>query len=270
VGKQSKLKQSRKKQRRSDDASYLNLDSNSAFDLRCKVANMHLSLLPREESSAMLKLPSSFFKSFYSLLGHVLVGARHWEFWDEISTNLIAITSGQENQHALAAWNHGDKAEIKSNPRIFCFNILQKFPDMFSPMRLKTCRQEILRHGLDSEKIWYQEGIPHHVGICGTVAGGGSLHTAGTLHLLDAGFGRKCDHELWLARLRPDGIYATSQLGKIGNLKVSEIKSMQKYIVNYSGIPLSGKLETMQGDEARRICKLLGMTIEGQFAWIGK
>lgn len=270
MGKQSKLKQSRKKQRRSDDASYLDLDLNSAFDLRCKVANMHLSLLPKEESNAMLKLPSSFFESFYSLLGHVLVGARHWEFWDEISANLMAITSGQENQHALAAWNHGDKAEIKSNPRIFCFNILQKFPDMFSPMRLKTCRQEILRHGLGSEKIWYQEGIPHHVGICGTVAGGGSLHTAGTLHLLDAGFGRKCDHELWLARLRPDGIYATSQLGKIGNLKVSEIKSMQKYIVNYSGIPLSGKLETMQGDDARRICKLLGMTIEGEFAWIGK
>ena len=270
MGKQSKLKQSRKNQRRSDNACYLDLDLNGAFDLRCKVANMHLSLLPREESSAMLKLPSSFFKSFYSLLGHVLVGARHWEFWDEISTNLITITSGQENQHALAAWNHGDKAEIKSNPRIFCFNILQKFPDMFSPMRLKTCRQEILRHGLDSEKIWYQEGIPHHVGICGTMAGGGSLHTAGTLHLLDAGFGRKCDHELWLARLRPDGIYATSQLGKIGNLKVSEIKSMQKYIANYSGIPLSGKLETMQGDEARRICKLLGMTIESQFAWIGK
>jgi hypothetical protein len=34
------------------------------------------------------------------------------------------------------------------------------------------------------------------------------------LHLLDAGGERGYDHELWLARLRPDGIYATSQLGK--------------------------------------------------------
>jgi hypothetical protein len=76
--------------------------------------------------------------------------------------------------------------------------------------------------------------------------------------------------KLWLARLRPDGIYATSRLGKIGNLKPSEIKSMQLYINNYSGIPISGKMELLQGDEASRICKLLGMTIEGQYAWIGK
>ena len=93
---------------------------------------------------------------------------------------------------------------------------------------------------------------------------------AGSLHLLDAVGGHGRDHELWLARLRPDGIYATSQLAKVGNLKPSEIKSMQAYVKGYSGMPISGKLELLQGNEASRVCKLLGMTIEGEFAWIGK
>ena len=270
VGKQSKTKQDRKKQAPTTGAYYLDLDYETAFELRSKVTHMHLSLLPKYQINAMLQLPQRFFYGFYCLLGHVLVGARQWEFWEEISTDLKIITSGEQNTQALRAWNNGDKKEIYCNPRIHCFNLLQKLPDMFSPMRLKTSKEEIIRHGIKSSKIWHQEAIPHHVGISGSIAGGGSLHVAGTLHLLDAGGGRGYDHELWLARLRPDGIYATSQLAKVGNLKPSEIKSMQAYINNYAGTPLSGRLESAQGDEASRICKLLGMTIEGEFAWIGK
>ena len=268
MGKQSKTKQNRKKH--NDGSYYLDLDCESAFDFRCKLADMQLQMIHKNQLNELMRLPSSFFSSFYSLLGHILAGARYYEFWEEIVNCLKTVTSGEENIQALKYWNNHNKKEICENPRIYCFNILHKFPDVATPMKVKIFKEEISRHGFKSDRIWYLEGIPHHLAICGNIAGGGSLHTAGTLHLIDAGKGRGYNHELWLARLRTDGIYATSRLGKIGNLKPSEIKSMQSYINNYSGIPISGKMELLQGDEASRICKLLGMTIEGQYAWIGK
>lgn len=270
MGKQAKLKKSKKQKAVQDNSCYLDFSPEKAANLRDAVADLHLSLLPYEQSEKLLTLPLSFFNSFYYLLGQVLIGARHWEFWDEIRHHLLNITLGEENQKALAAWNHNDKKEIYANPRIHCFNLLQKIPDMISPTRLETCRKEMLRFGLKSEKIWYQEGIPHHVGISATIAGGGILHQAGSLYLLDAGKTRKCNHELWLVRLRHDGIYATSQLAKIGNLKPSEIKSMKEFILNYDGDPIKGGIEVGQGTEATRICKALGMVIENDFAWIGK
>jgi len=270
MGKQAKLKKSKKQKAIRDNSCYLDFSPEKAANLRNAVADLHLSLLPYEQSKKLLTLPSSFFNSFYYLFGQALVGARHWEFWDDIRHHLLNITVGEENQKALAAWNHGDKKEIHTNPRIHCYNLLQKIPDMMSPPRLEICRKEVLRLGLKSEKIWYQEGIPHHVGISGTIAGGGTLHQAGSLYLLDAGKARKFDHELWLVRLRHDGIYATSQLSKIGNLKPSEIKSMKQFISNYDGDPIKGSIEVIQGNEAVRICKSVGMVIEGGFAWIGK
>jgi len=270
MGKQAKLKKSKKQKAVRDNSCYLDFSPENAANLRDAVADLHLSLLPYEQSKKLLTLPPSFFNSFYYLFGQVLVGARHWEFWDDIRHHLLNITLGEENQKALAAWNHGDKKEICINPRIHCYNLLQKIPDMPCPMRLQILRKEVLRFGIKSYKFWCMEAIPHHIGISATIAGGGILHQAGSLYLLDAGKIRQCEHELWLVRLRHDGIYATSQLSKTGNLKPSEIKSMKKFIANYRGDRIKGSLELLQGSEATRICKALGMVIEDGFACIGK
>lgn len=270
MGKQAKLKQIKKQNLFNGNFCYLDLSPQKAADFRNQITELQLSYLPSGSLREILMLPSSFVNSFYHLFGHVLVGARHWEFWSDIRHHLTNVTLGEESQKALAAWNWCDKKEIYTNPRIYCFNLLQKAPDMPSPMRLQTCRKEILRLGLKSEKIWYQQGIPHHIGISGTIAGNGILHNAGSLYLLDAGKVHQNKHELWLARLRHDGIYATSKLAKIGNLRPSEIKSMKQFILNYRGKPIGGTLETLQGNEATRICKAIGMTIEEGIAWIGK
>ena len=263
MGKQSKLRQARKK----TDICYLELNHNDAREFRFAIADGCLRLFPAEQTDMFSTLPIDFFSAFYCLLGHLLVGARQYEFWDEISTCLKILTSGPENIQSLAAWNQGNFDEITKNPRIHCFNILQKWPDIVTPERANLIRKEIVKNCMDLNRVWYVEGIPHHVGISAAIAGGGSLHVAGTLHLVVNG--PKNANELWLARLRPDGIYATSQLGKIGNLKVSEIKSMKKFIANYSGNPVGGHLELFQGNEATRICKLLGMIIKDGVAWIG-
>lgn len=263
MGKQSKLKQARKKA----DICYLELDQRDACNFRFALTDRTLQLFPKEQFDKFLALPKDFFTAFYCLLGHLLVGARQYEFWDEISTCLKILTSGPENIKALAAWNQGNFDEITKNPRIHCFNILQKWPDIVIPERAKLVRKEIVKNCMNLNRVWYAEGIPHHVGISAAIAGGGSLHVAGTLHLVVNG--PKTANELWLARLRPDGIYATSQLAKIGNLKASEIKSMRKFIANYSGNAVGGHLELFQGKEATRICKLLGMKIKDGVAWIG-
>lgn len=263
MGKQSKLKQARKKA----DICYLELDNSDACNFRFALTDAILELFPTEQFQKFYALPKDFFTAFYCLLGHLLVGARQYEFWDEISTCLKILTSGPENIKALAAWNKGHRDEINKNARIHCFNILQKWPDIAMPGRTNLIQKEIVKNNFDLHKMWYAEGVPHHVGISAAIAGGGSLHVAGTLHLIVNG--RKPANELWLARLRPDGIYATSQLAKIGNLKVSEIKSMKKFIANYSGDPIGGHLELFQGKEATRICKLLGMKIRDGVAWIG-
>lgn len=275
MGKSAKLKRYRKEQVIQNSFCYLDLNPTKAAAFRDTLADVHLSFLPTQQAKEILTLPLPFFQSFRYLFGQALVGARHWEFWDDICTHLINVTAGEKNKKALADWNRGDQQEIIANPRIHCFNLLQKIPDMPSPMRIKACRKEILSLGLKSKKIWYQQGIPHHIGISATIAGGGILHKAGSLYLLDAGNTRKCDHELWLTRLRHDGIYATSQLAKIGNLRPSEIKSMRQFVSTYSGKPIGGNLEIIEGkatqrDEATRICKALGMVIEDNVAWIGK
>lgn len=275
MGKNAKLKRYRKEKAIQNTFCYLDLSPKKAAAFRDTLADLHLTFLPAEQAKGILALPSSFFQSFRYLFGQALVGARHWEFWDDICTHLINITSGEKNKKALASWNRGDRQEIAANPRIHCFNLLQKIPDMPPPMRLETCRKEVLFFGLKSEKIWYQQGIPHHIGISATIAGGGILHKAGSLFLLDAGNARKYDHELWLTRLRHDGIYATSQLAKIGNLRPSEIKSMRQFVSTYKGEPIGGDLEIIEGkaterNEALRVCKALGMVIENNVAWIGK
>ena len=267
MGKQSKLRQTRKNLALKTDICYLDLNPDNARDFRYAIANATLKLFPKEQLEKFFTLPLDFFNAFYRLLGHLLVGARHYEFWDEICTDLKIVTVGQENLQSLAAWNQGNRDEIDKNPRIYCFNILQKWPDMAGPTRVKLYQKEVIKNLLNLNRIWYAEGIPHHVGISAAIAGGGSLHVAGTLHLI--AIGPKNFNELWLARLRPDGIYATSQLAKIGNLKISEVKSMKKFIANYSGNAIGGHLELFQGNEATRICKLLGMTIKDGAAWIG-
>lgn len=275
MGKNAKLRRDRKEEVVQNSFRYLDFSPKKAATFRDTLADFQLTFLPTQQLKEILTLPSPFFQSFRYLFGQALVGARHWEFWDDICTHLVNITSGEKNKKALADWNLGNRQEIAANPRIHCFNLLQKIPDMPPPMRLEICRKEVLFFGLKSEKIWYQQGIPHHIGISATIAGGGILHKAGSLYLLDAGNARKRDHELWLARLRHDGIYATSQLAKIGNLRLSEIKSMRQFVSAYNGKPISGHLEIIEGkaterNEATRICKALGMTIEGEFAWIGK
>jgi hypothetical protein len=69
-------------------------------------------------------------------------------------------------------------------------------------MKVKIFKEEISRHGFKSDRIWYAEGIPHHLAICGNIAGGGSLHTAGTLHLIDAGKGRGYNHETLACKVK--------------------------------------------------------------------
>ena len=267
MGKQSKLRQTRKMLTLETDICYLDLSFNDARAFRCAIANAHLKLFPKEQLKKFCTLPLDFFCAFYRLLGHLLVGARQYEFWDEICTDLKTVTVGQENLQSLAAWNKGNKDEIVKNPRIHCFNILQKWSDIPMLSRIELCQKEIIKNYLNFNRTWYVEGIPHHIGISAAIAGGGSLHVAGTLHLIANG--PKNSNELWLARLRPDGIYATSQLAKTGNLKISEVKSMKKFIANYSGNLIGGHLELFHGNEATRICKLLGMTIKDGVAWIG-
>lgn len=247
---------------------YLDLDPATAFEVRFAAADNYLQKYPAEVIEDMHSLPADFFASFHCLLGHVLVGARQWEFWDEISRHLVKITTGSENTDALIAWNTG-AGDCWSDPRIWCFNILQKLPDMPLGWRNNAIKAEICRHGIGSGKIWYVEGIPNHMTVSGSLAAGCALHQAGSLYLFDPGHVRGGNHELWLARLRPDGIYATSQLAKTGDLKPSEIKSMKNFIAGYKGPRISGQLENAQGLDAQRICKAVGMTVAGNRAWIG-
>lgn len=245
---------------------YLDLDPAAAFEVRFAAADNHLQRYPEEVIEEIHSLPADFFDSFHCLLGHVLVGARQWEFWDEISRHLINVTTGSENTDALIAWNAGG-GDCWTDPRIWCFNMLQKLPEMAIEWRSNAMKAEISRYGFG--KIWYAEGIPNHMTISGSVAAGCVLHQAGSLYLFDPDHIRGGDHELWLARLRPDGIYATSQLAKTGDLKPSEIKSMRNFIAGYKGPRISGQLENAQGLDAQRICKAVGMTVAGNRAWIG-
>jgi hypothetical protein len=102
MGKQSKTKQNRKKH--NDGSYYLDLDCESAFDFRCKLADMQLQMIHKNQLNELMRLPSSFFSSFYSLLGHILAGARYYEFWEEIVNCLKTVTSGEENIQALKYW----------------------------------------------------------------------------------------------------------------------------------------------------------------------
>jgi hypothetical protein len=265
MGKNANLKKIRKKlsilRAETDPAYYLDLDRGRATVFRERLAKRFATALTNLQLSV---LPPDFTKSFFYLLGHLLVGVRASEFWDDIRESLHFITHGEDNQLSLAAWNHGDFKQIESDPRIHCFNCLQQVPDIPDPTKMYVWLVQAERIGLEAlmDDLSYCEAIPNYITISAAFAGDNAvLHKAGTLYLLHQ------KKELWLARFRPDGIYATSRLSKIGTLKPSEFKSMKSYISSYDGERIEGRLES--GGDAERICKALGMTVDNGFASIG-
>jgi hypothetical protein len=114
--------------------------------------------------------------------------------------------------------------------------------------------------------------IPNHLSAAGSIASGGLIYRSGSLLLFDDSCGiikRKRDDNLWLARLREDGIYALGPLAETGGLKPSEIKAMRQFIGSFKGSKISGRLNPGREASAAKICRAVGMTVSGNYAFIG-
>jgi hypothetical protein len=226
----------------------------------------------------LFSLPGDFVNSFLRLLGHSLLFARQFEDWEQIAKDLNTICSGNENHLALANWHKAADGHISSNTvdiRHACYSILQKICDIIAMnSRHSTWLLENSKACLclASHEFLVSSAIPNHLSAVGTIAAGGLLCKSGSLYLFDDSLSvneRKNNENLWLVRLRKDGIYALGPLAGIGDLKPSEVKGMRSFVDSYQGPQVMGRLDPGRETAAAKICSAVGMTVSGNHAWIG-
>lgn len=256
-------------------AKYLAMSTDQAELLRLSLASIWLStcfkispLFLRNFKS----LPLQFVLSFTSLLGHLLAPGRIKERWPQICTDLCAISSGVENQKALARWPFVEGGALDLNDaRVSCFSILESITnDPLEYVEPNTFRKIVLcANSIDID----HDAIRNHLVISSCDAAGFTLCKAGSLVLTDQSCGRQMGGRhgfdpLWLVRLRPDGIFAYGGLAEIGGLLPSEVKNMKDFVSGYNGKPLRGEFIGGRDYKAAKLCNAVGLRVDGMYAWL--
>jgi hypothetical protein len=212
-------------------------------------------------------LPPSFTFAYLDLIGHSLIGSRHKDFWPEITGALLTITTGIENEKALELWgvSAGEIALLDGIvAREWCYTGLQRLGERWDPIKVCSIRAEVSRYGL---KNVYLDAIPTHLVVSSCVAKKQIVHQSGSLILCYAeDYKGNQGKELWLVKKRHDGIYTTSAEAEDGTLKVSEVRDMRQFVQNYQGLPMQGRLCPAREKEAARICRFVGLDVDGDHA----
>jgi hypothetical protein len=213
-------------------------------------------------------LPIKFLASYLNLLGHVIVGARHRDFWEKIAKDLLTITAGPENETALKQWGKEESFFYSSVDiaKGWCYTSLQKLADSDAPTRMLMMREE-LKYNLNN---FFFDAIPTHLVACSAVVQQKVLKQSGSLVLFYQKFSHETiERELWLVKKRFDGIYTISTEAKDGSLKVSDVRNMRKFVSQYDGPLIKGTLSPGREAQAARICSSVGLQTDGRKAWIG-
>jgi hypothetical protein len=257
---------------------YLTLRPREAADFRLSVVYANILHFVGNLKQKLSYLPNEFREAFLRLLGHTFLSARQFEDWDQIVRDLRTVCDGKDNHIALATWAFAPDCSIWDDavdPRHSCYSILQKIAETATVADQAgswTQNTSISYACLASHKYIIPCAIPNHLSVAGSIAGGGLIYRSGSLFLLDDACGiakRKKDENLWLARLRGDGIYALGPLAETGDLKPSEIKAMRQFIGSFKGSKISGRLNPGREVSAAKICRAVGMTVSGNYAFIG-
>ena len=258
---------------------YLTLNPRQAADFRLSVAYANIYALGGNITQKLLCLPDEFREAFWRLLGHTLLSVRQFEDWGQIASDLRTVCDGEDNQLALATWPFAPGFSVLEDavdPRHTCYSILQKFTETIAK---SGDADSWAQNTIDSyaclanHKYIIACAIPNHLSAASAIASGGLIYRSGSLFLFDDSLGiseRKNDENLWLARLRQDGIYALGPLAETGDLKPSEIKAMRQFIGSFNGGKISGRLNPGREVSAAKICKAVGMTVSGNYAFIGR
>jgi hypothetical protein len=258
---------------------YLHANDNDAALFRLKLADSFLNktittFTPKGEAVFLMDilctLPNTFVLSYINLVGHSLVGSRHNYFWHNITNNLLAITTGVENEIALEAWGkQAGKLRLLDDiaKRTLCYYWLQQLGERCDLIKRYSIQTEVSRYGVNQV---YLDAIPTHLVVSSCVAKKQIIHQSGSLILCYAEdyMGDK-GKELWLAKKRHDGIYTTSSEARDGSLKVSEVRDMRQFVKNYQGLEMQGTLCPGREKEAARICKFVGLRVDSNLAYLG-
>jgi len=289
MGKQAKLKAARKStkpyaQSLNDfseqdlAAFYLNASEKEAAIFRAKLTDSFISEMtggfthtgdPIPMADVLCTLPLSFVLPYINLVGHSLIGSRHREFWPNIKNSLLAITTGTENETALREWGKsaGEISLLTNTVRKGnCYWGLQQLGERCDLVKKYSIWGEIRQNGLNCV---YLDAIPTHLVISSCVAKEQIIHQSGSLVLCYAeDYTGNEGKELWLAKKRHDGIYATAAEAMDGTLKASEVRGMRHFVQNYQGLQIKGRLCPAREKEAARICKFVGLHIDGDYAYL--
>jgi hypothetical protein len=259
---------------------YLTMSPANAHMLRQEVATQTILACEPNIRRKLLTLPPDFSDAFLRLFGHVLINSRQFEDWKQIAKDLKVVSCGIENRKALADWKCCPNEYISHDSvsaRHACYAILQQITNDFNVLEEKRYRNNMYACAcLADPRYIIMNAIPNHLVAVSSIEAGYLLHRAGSLFLFDsAGDRPKTRREgerdtLWLTRKRPDGIHALAPMANIGGLKPSEIKSMRNFITSYSGKIMVGELNPGRESSAAKICKAIGLTVEGKQAFIGR
>jgi hypothetical protein len=258
---------------------YLTMSPGNAHMLRQEVATQTILAFGPNVQRKLLTLPPDFFSAFLRLFGHVLICSRQFEDWKQIAKDLKVISCGIENRKALADWPYCPAEPISHDSvsaRHTCYALLQHFTNDFNDAREESFKNNVYAClSLADPRYVIVAAIPNHLQAVSCIGAGYLLHRAGSLFLFDSACDRPKTQEgerktLWLTRKRPDGIHALAPMANIGGLKPSEIKSMRNFITSYSGKIMVGELNPGRESSAEKICKAIGLTVEGKQAFMGR
>jgi hypothetical protein len=285
MGKQSKLKAARKltapsakKSAKEIAYSYLAANDEDAAFFRLRLVDQFLDKMvasftpagkPISMTDVLRLMPKSFALAYIRLVGHSLAGSRHKYFWPQIKNDLLTISTGPENEEALKDWGRSAGEVALFNDMVarqWCYSGLQQLGEHCAPIRIYGMRAEVLQNGWNQA---YLDVIPTHLVISSCIAKNQIVHQAGSLILCYAeDYKGNQGKELWLVKKRHDGIYATSAEARDGTLKLPEVRDMRQFIQNYQGLPMQGRLCPAREKEAARICRFVGLSVNGDHAFL--
>lgn len=216
---------------------------------------------------ALGRLSSDFANAYMNLIGHMLFGIRHEEFWDDVAKDLHIITKGRDNEEALCSWGLVFDELTEKAIKAFCYSTLQGIARQDNPLRRHSFAKVLKEKSFND--IFY-DAIPTHLVISSAIAQGKIIYKAGSLLLCYQGFAHEEAGELWLVKKRGDGIYSISSEAKDGTLRVSDVKAMRKFVSSYEGPLFKGGLCPGREKQAARICKAVGLHVDDTHAWMGQ
>jgi hypothetical protein len=205
---------------------------------------------------------SRLVKCFHEIIGMAISPIAVMQDWERQQASIAALTLGPwTNKDNFDNWGNMKEGIELEDPIAWMLSAIKGMCEKLLPGRMQTARAQ----GLMNAKDLYlyainQAAIADHIEQQGNLAQGRLLFDAGALVL-----SYTSGYELCLSFRSKVGFLSHYPVAQMRCLH-SSVKQMRNYINHYDGRKFCGHISSHAS--AARLCKLVGLKVQGQCAWL--